>query len=236
MLRLVCTGDTHGQQDQVSIPDGDIFVFAGDAAGHGGMAELHSFCSWVQRLPHRYKIVIAGNHDFEMERMGTAATTELLTADGRFPEVIYLRDNWTKVQNLKFYGSPWTPRFFNWSFMATRGAKMMEKWRKIPDYVDVLITHGPPFGRLDQPNSGMSPCGCEALANRLAAMKTPPSLHVFGHIHGGYGVSPSYSPDGGILTYYANVSCCTESYKPVNSPLVLDWDGKEFTIVLSEAS
>jgi predicted phosphohydrolase len=225
MLRLVCTSDLHSQQNQVKIPDGDVFIFAGDAAGQGGQSEFRRFCEWVQHLPHRYKLIIAGNHDGVIERLGKQATRELLTADGRHREVVYLEDDWYKIQDLTIWGAPWTPRFFNWSFMETRGDKMMQKWDQMPDHVDVLITHGPAFGHLDTSGYGGGRAGCEALAQRLEQVQ--PRLHIFGHIHGNYGWKEHRWPEGKV-TCFANVSCCNERYEPVNPPVVLDWDGQVF--------
>jgi hypothetical protein len=228
MLRLVCTSDIHGQQVQVKVPDGDVFIFAGDAAGQGGESEFRRFCQWVQWLPHRHKLIVAGNHDGVVERLGKEATTALLTADGRHPEIQYLQDQKYVVQDLVFWGAPWTPRFFNWSFMETRGAKMKQKWDLMPNHVDVLITHGPSYGRLDVSGRDPGRCGCEALADRIKQVQ--PKLHVHGHIHGSYGWSEQRWPDGRV-TCYANVSCCNEAYAPINPPVVLDWDGKVFTPV-----
>jgi len=62
-------------------------------------------------------------------------------------------------------------------------------WSKIPDDTDVLITHGPPYGVLDQcPDTYGAPshAGCPELCK--AVEKIPSiKLHVFGHIHEGYG-------------------------------------------------
>ena len=43
-----------------------------------------------------------------------------------------------------------------------------------------------------------------------------PLLHVFGHVHGAYGVV--YMNE----TAFANASTCTERYQPIHKPLVFD--------------
>lgn len=55
--------------------------------------------------------------------------------------------------------------------------------------------------------------GCEELAIRLAAVK--PRLHIFGHIHDGYGRTTRRG------TTFVNASICDEDYGPVNPPVVV---------------
>jgi hypothetical protein len=64
------------------------------------------------------------------------------------------------------------------------------------------------------PTLDPKPFGCEELKIRLAAVK--PRLHVFGHIHGSYGVAKSGK------TTYVNASTCCEDYLPRNRPIVVD--------------
>lgn len=52
--------------------------------------------------------------------------------------------------------------------------------------VDVLLTHGPPYGVADTSRS--SHVGDKALLHAFQALKTPPQLWVVGHIHEAYGV------------------------------------------------
>ena len=39
-----------------------------------------------------------------------------------------------------------TPEFYNWAFMRTCGDHIQEMWNKIPEGIDILVTHGPPLG------------------------------------------------------------------------------------------
>ncbi len=97
---------------------------------------------------------MAGNHDFAFERTPEKARS-LLT------NCIYLEDSSVVIEGVTFYGSPWQPRFHDWAFNLDRGAQIKEKWDLIPSYpaVDVLITHGPPFGILDKNYEDLQ-CGC----------------------------------------------------------------------------
>ena len=67
-MRLVCISDTHNDLDSVKIPDGDVLIHAGDLAMMGTPGETAAELIKLARLPHKTKILIAGNHDFLPER------------------------------------------------------------------------------------------------------------------------------------------------------------------------
>ena len=69
----------------VTIPDADVLVHAGDFCGQGTLAEVEAFAAFFRALPHRHKILIAGNHDWPLEREPAQAEA-LLDGCG------YLRD------------------------------------------------------------------------------------------------------------------------------------------------
>ncbi len=144
MPRIVCLSDTHNCNEQIALPDGDILIHAGDATIRGTIDEIVLFNEWFANLPHRRKIFVAGNHDWLFET-NNAYARNLLSR-----EIIYLQDSSVEIEGLKIYGSPWQPRFFDWAFNLNRGAELAEKWKLIPGDTDVLITHGPPFGILDE--------------------------------------------------------------------------------------
>ena len=63
-IRIVCISDTHSTvMDPLSIPDGDILIHAGDFTNFGEVRYINLFNEFLGCLPHRNKIVIAGNHD-----------------------------------------------------------------------------------------------------------------------------------------------------------------------------
>jgi hypothetical protein len=99
--------------------------------------------------------------------------------------LIYLEDSAKTVAGLVFYGSPWQPMFRVWAFGARRGPELAAKWTKIPDRVDVLVTHAPPHGYGDRTRpghpEGEQRVGCADLLARVEAVR--PRLHLFGHIH-----------------------------------------------------
>ena len=143
-VRIICISDTHGQHAGLRLPDGDILIHAGDFMTYGNAPrEIIDFDAWLGRQPHAHKIVIAGNHDRLFE-------SHPIPARALITNVIYLEDSGVEVEGLKFWGSPVQPPFNNWAFNVQRGAPIRRHWDKIPTDTDVLVTHGPPFGMLDQ--------------------------------------------------------------------------------------
>jgi Icc-related predicted phosphoesterase len=190
-MRIVAVADTHLFHDELTIPDGDVFIHAGDLCRAGSTQELAVAAAWIRKLPHATKIVVAGNHDWPFVRDPQRAV-ELLG-----PNVLYLEDSGATIENVSFWGSPWQPTYGAWAFNLDRGAALAAKWALIPDRVDVLVTHGPPSGIGDR---GLSPgrAGCADLRSRVRAVA--PRLHLFGHIHQDGGLWE----DGGVV--FANVT------------------------------
>lgn len=208
-MKCVAISDTHSMYRGLIIPAGDVLLHAGDITGRGKTKEIHEFNDWLGTLPHKHKIVIAGNHDWCFY-YNEQECREILT------NAIYLQDESVTIDGVKFYGSPWQPEFCNWAFNLPRGQKLKEKWDMIPDDTDVLITHGPAYMKLDYCEGGN--VGCEELAK--AVLRVKPEVHLFGHIHEGYGMSL----EDGIT--YINASVCTGAYKPTNKPIVFDMLGE----------
>lgn len=200
--------------DRITVPDGDILVHCGDFSRRGRVEEVGAFLHWMDELPHKYKIFISGNHDFYCQD-----NTEELRA--QLNGIIYLQDEEVTVEGIRIYGSPWQPEFHGWAFNKKRGTPLRAIWQQIPEGIDVLLTHGPPYGIMDEVTSPYSKnkgqnVGCEELFGRLVSMKSPPSINIFGHIHEGYGIQKTY----GIK--FVNASICDVTYRPVNSPWVIE--------------
>ncbi len=207
MLRIVCLSDTHNFNEEITVPDGDVLIHAGDATMRGTIDEIVFFNQWFKKQPHRHKIFVAGNHDWLFETNNRLAR-ELLDNS-----ICYLQDSHIEIEGLKIYGSPWQPRFYDWAFNLNRGEEMAEKWKMIPADTDILITHGPPHEILDLTPNGDS-AGCEEL--RKIVEKIRPKVHIFGHIHSGYGTIEKFG------VKFINASNCDESYSPINPPIVFD--------------
>lgn len=217
-MQLVLLSDTHTMHGQVSVPDGDVLIHAGDMALDGRLSEVQDTLNWLNNQSHQYVVAIGGNHDWALARPRHRGDID-------FGRVIYLENNDVDIEGIKFWGSPVTPTFFNWAFNVDRGAPIRKYWNEIPEDVDVLITHGPPFGALDQvcPNGDpymvdVEHLGCEELRMRVDSLQRNEMVHIFGHIHGGYG-----SRVEGRHRFY-NASVVNEAYKVVNAPWVVEID------------
>jgi predicted phosphodiesterase len=205
-MRLDCLSDTHNLHVRLAVPDGDVLLHAGDFTSRGTEREVAAFGAFLARLPHRHKVVVAGNHDFLFERSPERAR-ELLG------DVLYLEDALAEVGGITVYGSPWQPWFHDWAFNLPRGPALAAKWAAVPERLDVLVTHTPPHGLLDRTAHGEN-VGCEELTRALARIR--PRLHVFGHIHEAHGAT---HVDG---TLAVNACSCDLRYRAVNAPVVVD--------------
>jgi Icc-related predicted phosphoesterase len=201
-LRLVVISDTHGLHDRIEgLPDGDVLVHAGDFMNSGyDVQELLSFNRWLGEQSFKRRVVCGGNHDRYFEAAPQQARTLLTNA-------IYIENTGITIDGLKFWGSPYTPEFLNWAFMYPRGLSALRYWDLIPYNLDVLITHGPPSGILDQTAPGEPHLGCEQLLNAIEEKK--PRVHLFGHIHGGAGTFENGA------TRFVNAAYLNEHYKPL---------------------
>lgn len=209
-MRVILISDTHNMLNKSNVPPGEILIHTGDATGSGTIQEIVAFKSHLDRLPHPCKIFVPGNHDWLFERQQDLARNIL----GKGVHILV--DEEVNINGLRIYGTPWTPRFYNWAFNVDRGAAILEKWKKIPSSLDILLTHGPPHGILDI-NLERMHVGCEMLRDQLNS-RIRCKLHAFGHIHHGYGVEFQNG------SYFANASICNEGYKIANDPILFEID------------
>jgi len=206
-MKFVAISDTHGLHKQVKLPKGDVLLHAGDITYRGKEEEVMDFLAWFSNLNYQHKIFIGGNHDFFLEKNRR-----------NFPKMIpggitYLNDSGTEINGIKIWGSPVIPWFYNWAFNVPRGQSIRKHWEKIPVDTDILITHGPPHGILDQVVTGRH-IGCKDLVDIIGKIK--PRFHLFGHIHESYGIVKKTG------TEFINASLMNETYQLVNKPLVFE--------------
>lgn len=199
-MNFTVISDTHNKHGSLKLEGGDVLLHCGDFSGRGTEQQVFDFNTWLEQQDFKYKVVIAGNHDFLFEREPQKAR-EILTA------AIYLEDSSVEIEGIKIYGSPWQPWFHNWAFNLHRGQPLAEKWALIPEDTDILLTHGPPLGIGDLTSRGEM-VGCEDLLSRIREIA--PKYHCFGHIHEHSGM---WSIEG---TTHINASICDLDYKPLN--------------------
>lgn len=222
-MKITFISDTHNKHNHLTskgmgniLGSGDVLVHAGDISSMGKSHEIKNFIDWFSNTDFKYKIFIAGNHDFGFE-LGYEIDQEY-----KDKGVIYLQDSEVIIDGVKFYGSPWQPEFYDWAFNLPRGEKLAEKWSKIPENTDILITHGPVYGLLDYAPMG-GHVGCEMLYQRVFEVK--PKIHVCGHIHSGYGQK---SIDG---VEFLNASVLDERYEHANKPIVVNFNTETKEVV-----
>lgn len=210
--RVICISDTHSKHHDLDADlkalgndEETMIIHAGDCTNVGKSNELYDFLMWFGNLPFKYKVFIAGNHDFCFEIINDIAP------EFKKMGITYLMDNMVEIEGIKIYGSPWQPRFYDWAFNVNRGEAIAKKWEKIPQGLDILVTHGPVFGILDDTYTGMR-VGCEELYKKVMDVK--PRFHICGHIHFGYGMR--------ILedTTFINASSLGENYEYTNKPII----------------
>lgn len=198
--------DTHNNIIN-DLPDGDILIHSGDITKFGELNELNHICEWMGELKYKYKIIIAGNHDkclFENY-------DESIKIINNY-NLIYLNNSGCVIEGYKIWGSPYIPQCGNWFFMANRDM-LKNIYETIPIDIDILITHGPPYGKRDELYNGVN-VGCDILLKYVKKIK--PKIHIFGHIHNGYGVD-NYGD-----TKYINASVVNDNLKLINEPILIN--------------
>lgn len=207
MVRIVVISDTHGRHEKLGVLSGDVLIHCGDFedlfAEDAGMLDRAD--AWLARQNFELILCTGGNHDRELERRVRAWRQPL--ANARF-----LQDSGLEFRGLKFWGAPWVPMLDGHAFFA-EDKKLQAAWSRIPDDVDVLITHTPPEGVLDE-SSGEARLGCPFLADALRRVK--PRLHCFGHVHG----SAGREERGG--TTFVNATSVDPRREIMHSPCVID--------------
>ncbi len=209
-MKITFLSDTHGLHHSPNLqllPDSEMIIHAGDFTSNGKLGQVNDFLKWYSELPHRYKVLIGGNHDFLLERNPSLFKSMIPS------NINYLENESIEIEGIKIWGSPITPWFYDWAFNRRRGADIRRYWEQIPTDLDILVTHGPPYGHGDRTGRGDF-AGCKDLLEIVE--KTQPRYHVFGHIHEGYGITQNNS------TTFINASCLNLQYQMVNTPVCIE--------------
>ena len=209
-ISIVIISDTHNKHNHLkNLPEADVIIHCGDITSVGRNYEVANFMDWFSELnQYKYKIFIAGNHDFLFEKESVYAKTLV-------PEnVIYLEDSGIEIDGIKFWGTPVSKPFCNWAFNRPE-EKCLQHWQAIPDDTDVLITHTPPQSIMDYVDWNRSNEGSPTLYKEVVE-RIKPKVHCFGNIHGGYGIKTIEN------TTYINASNLDENYTCVNTPILIE--------------
>ena len=177
-LKIVCMSDTHGLHRELDVPEGDLLICAGDVCPLSGeRSAIVDFSSWLGELSYKFKCLVPGNHD------------HLLAARPLRPSllsnVVVLVNEGIEIEGLRIWGCPVTSLEGD-AFGVESAESRREVYSQIPEDTDVLVTHGPPYGILDTGLDSNWHFGCRELLD--AVIRVRPRLHVFGHVHTGYGI------------------------------------------------
>lgn len=195
-MDITCISDMHG--DHPELPGGDLLIVAGDHTARDEQLEWVTFFDWLKSQAYRKIVYIAGNHDVRKMKVPTAEQMRKRNGSIENAHIEYLCDNSVEFEGLKIYGSPWTLRFNGINphcaaFTLRTAIELREKWDMIPDDTDILVTHGPPKGVLDL-SMHRERFGCFNLLDRVRKLPNL-KLHIFGHIHEGYGQTNQYQSE-----------------------------------------
>ena len=236
-LKIVAISDIHGMLPE--LPECDVVCCAGDISPLDYQSDQTQmlgwfylvFLPWVESLPCKKFIMVAGNHDFFLQnihrrlldesdgyrrytwRSASDVMKKLLPGNlrGKYNKLVYLCDSSYEYEGHRFYGTPWIGDLSNWAFYQDNDT-LMEKYKNIPKQCDVIITHMPPkiegLGEVIQ--GGCFNTGTDYGSPELAeVLKTRDFKYALcGHVHSGQHLPVDL--DGKKLV---NVSLKNEDYK-----------------------
>lgn len=213
-VTIVCISDTHGHHRELTMPKGDILIHAGDFTlfgrdtprnSTGNVQEndnpLLDFNDWLGSLDYKYKIVVNGNHECnakwknrakELLSNGILLVNEALEIDldelksgSKDKKASIDGENILCIYGMQFY---WPTLDGNNPYHA--------KVYDFPKAIDILITHTPVEGYVDQDR------GCPALRKLVCEIK--PKIVISGHEHNATGIVESSTGDSKIV--YVNAA------------------------------
>ena len=213
-VRLVLISDTHGRHEELVLPEGDVLVHSGDfvrSHKYCTREAIEAFDAWLgKQVKYKARVVIAGNHETLMDR-GTPVALQ---------NCVYLCHESAEVEGLRIFGSPFRPGR-GWMYRAEafgRPVRELRKlWASLRAPVDVVITHGPPHGVMDDEPVGH--IGDWQLLERVR--EAAPALHVFGHCHGLQGGRRLSGPAGEEGTLFVNAAS-SDGCGGIAPPVVVD--------------
>ena len=200
-MQILHLSDTHNQHRQLGkLPAADVIIHSGDITFAGTGEEVLDFIEWFGSLSYQYKIFIAGNHDYALEGQAPERIQRFLPEN-----CFYLYNSGITINEIRFWGIP----FFFSPDEPNSNTKTIDL---VPNDADVIITHRPPFGILDQ--SSNTRFGCSDLLQAVTRIR--PAYHLFGHIHDAYGIEKHKQ------TTFLNAAVVDTNYRLVNDPILFE--------------
>ena len=217
-MKIVALSDLHNHYPEV-MPAGDVLLIAGDitfAECHDFELQKHhfeNFVRWCQYLfeqkLYRDIVFIAGNHDGIFEYMALRNEEEDFRK-GLPSYIHYLRDSLVDIGGVKIWGIPWSLPYCSWWFNAPE-IHIADACTRIPEGVDIVISHGPAYGLSDDINErgGLKKTGSQALLQHIKRAK--PVYLIVGHVHNGSHTPIKLQCGDNIITS-VNVSLLNADY------------------------
>jgi len=232
-MQLGATSDLHGFLPEVSKPC-DVFVIAGDIEPDRFTFEgnwdsqkrllwlVRNFIPWLKTIPAKQILAIAGNHD----RLASQVPELYRQITEHVPHFRYLECEDHVFENVKFWGSPYSVKFGNWSFMEEDWL-LKARWENIPTDVEVLIIHGPAYQINDQAGAKYTGkpenVGSKTLLSHLENRHFPKlKLLITGHVHEADRMTEVKQQFGSGFVRCANVAQMDIMYEPANPPTYLE--------------
>jgi Icc-related predicted phosphoesterase len=202
-MKICCLSDTHQHHKKIKMPEVDMVIHAGDFTYHGELEEVKKFLQWYGEQKAKYKLLVCGNHEVEISKQPFQLLQQMCEDQG----IRILNNTHTIIEGLTIFGSPNSNKFgHGWAYNSTENELENIYASILPD-TDVIITHGPAYGRLDRVLMGTH-AGSMALAKRISELSNL-KLHVTGHIHESRGTMIR----NGVLT--VNAAICGIPYTDV---------------------
>lgn len=215
-MKFITLSDTHGQHRSKKLNKflhdnpADVLLFVGDYQ-RNHFDDGIDFIDWLHELPFKYKVMTFGNHDGNFEY--AVNRTRI------YNDIIVLNNDFTVIEGIKIWGSPYSLTFLDWFFMKN-DKELEEIYKNIPNDVDIVMTHTPAFGILDMTKDGIL-TGSMSLLNRIKELKKL-KYHICGHIHEQSGTCTMNKYLALKDIHFINTSVLNEKYQLVHDPQMFE--------------
>ena len=213
-VRICTLSDTHDRHFLFdSLPFCDIMIYSGDIFMEGrrnssekSIKKLQNFNDWLGTIPARHIVVVGGNHDKILDKLGVEAVREVLT------NATYLCNSSVEVCGIAVWGTPLSHgRSGNSAFQSiefeAQACDALRQHIEGRERVDILVTHGP--------------------CPHLGELAQPRLMHISGHIHAHHGVRLTHRSDRADGTarrqwYRVAAPIMDTKYHPSQLPILID--------------
>lgn len=226
MIKICAISDLHGYLP--SIEESEILLIAGDISPlniQGNKPAMKDwlntiFADWINSLPVQKVYLTPGNHDFFFEGIAQYQLAEFRKATNY--QLILLQNELSSYrcddgERISIFGTPYCHIFGNWPFMCTPEV-LEEKFKEIPDDIDIIISHDAPYGigYQDMCWNKLQHIGNPELTHRLSEINYKWLFH--GHLH-----TSNHTPESFHNGMIVNVSLLDEGYYPIFEPFYLNY-------------